>query len=99
MPANMEQPRRDDKSATPSEHGSIGKRQGCCPAWLLAVSYVQKRPFHGSIGKNSADVVCGTKIGGSGHPAKPRPPVRLALVEKHAFRYYAAITLEAFDNL
>ena len=31
------------------------------------------------------------QIGGERPPAKPMPPSRLALVEKHAFYYYAAM--------
>ena len=76
MPANVEQPRCDDKPATPFEHGSIGKM----PPYMLPASCLQfirseATRFHGSIGENWADVVCGTRLGESGPERKPCPPL------------------------
>jgi len=59
---HVEQPRRDDKSATPCEHGSIGKTKADdAPPWV-----------HREI---SADVVCGSELPlGTGGWQNPAPP-------------------------
>ena len=72
--------RRDDKSATPCQHGSIGKTKAddAFP-WVHREKQGGRRAWH--------------QIGRDRPPAKPMPPSRLALVKKFIFRYYAAITL------
>ena len=52
----------------------------------LAFYTLRKRPrFHGSIEKNSADVMCATSWGESGPGRAHAPPSRLVLVEKEFF--------------
>ena len=47
MPANVEQPRRDDKSATPCEHGSIGKtRRTTMGPWVDRGKQRGRREWH-----------------------------------------------------
>ena len=89
MPANVEQPRRDDKSATPCEHGSMG----CRPAQLPASCLQFMRPR-----TDALPWVHRHEMGKSGPRRKPCPHLAWCWWEKNSFPYYAAMTLEAFGN-
>ena len=51
---------RDDNSATPCEHGSMDAALHSFLPVACSSYVLEQTRFHGSIGENSADVVCGT---------------------------------------
>ena len=81
MPANVEQPRRDDKSATPCEHGSMGCRPAQLPASCL--QFMSPRT-------DALPWVHRHEMGKSGPRRKPCPPLAWCWWEKNSFPYYAS---------